>query len=869
MPSNPSIRFVPRQSRQSLRRERLSKLIDRVGESGLVIVRGAAGSGKTTAMLQWAASQTSEQAAGVWITLDATVSDRFAFWRRVFESLSDAGIDVSARASELVAGEQPVGELHNRLMRAFTGLTAPITLVVDDFHLVDEEGVGDDVALVVRSAPLVRFVIGTRTRGALELPTNSVTLEAVIVDHESLRFTLDESESVTNSMVAGARDGLGGRIHEAVGGWPLATRLVLLELDRFPHLDACAAVERVVSAQLSLDAGTTFLAGEKDSAVLRFALRSALAETVSAELAADLAGGVDTEASLSWFEREGLGSVHPDRAALSFRWQPLVQTALRAEIQRRFAHEVAPAHAIIARWHARHSEPMPAIHHAAAADDWAFVNDVVRQSFSDLMLYHQPELMAVLEEAPRNRLRANLALVAALALLHYASPSSSADRWKSLADFGLGIAGSSLRRDSRTEKLWVHSSVLAVQRITGNYEAAVSTAQRIVSLAASFDTDERAEVRGILPLLTTQVATTFLHTGRAERAHEQLRQVSILTGGTEPWSDIHAACIEALALALDGVMPAVRERLDVIGDRQTPHGWSGSYPAAGYHLATAFAALERFDTEEAVRQVSLLDNHADTIEHWPLLCEIEGIVLLIRGVSDDGAEFSRRVRERQRRTPTSGYLAARMAAVRADLLTSAGRTREARAALAPFAATMPLVALALARTHLQESTPETALQILDRMDLPASPKPRAQAEASLLRATAFLRLGDFSSAERSLAHALLVLESKELARPWMMIPRRDALQLVDRADPSRRAALGALLETVPDLFSAAAPIIALSKRELLVLRELNQTSQASLIAERLFVSPNTVKTQLRSLYRKLGVSSRAEALALAHERRLI
>ena len=41
------------------------------------------------------------------------------------------------------------------------------------------------------------------------------------------------------------------------------------------------------------------------------------------------------------------------------------------------------------------------------------------------------------------------------------------------------------------------------------------------------------------------------------------------------------------------------------------------------------------------------------------------------------------------------------------------------------------------------------------------------------------------------------------------------------------------------------------------------------IAQRLFVSPNTVKTQAISLYRKLGASSRGEAMARAEERGLI
>jgi LuxR family maltose regulon positive regulatory protein len=40
------------------------------------------------------------------------------------------------------------------------------------------------------------------------------------------------------------------------------------------------------------------------------------------------------------------------------------------------------------------------------------------------------------------------------------------------------------------------------------------------------------------------------------------------------------------------------------------------------------------------------------------------------------------------------------------------------------------------------------------------------------------------------------------------------------------------------------------------------------IAAALFVSVNTVKTHQRSIYRKLGASSRREALKIAVERRL-
>jgi LuxR family transcriptional regulator, transcriptional regulator of spore coat protein len=55
----------------------------------------------------------------------------------------------------------------------------------------------------------------------------------------------------------------------------------------------------------------------------------------------------------------------------------------------------------------------------------------------------------------------------------------------------------------------------------------------------------------------------------------------------------------------------------------------------------------------------------------------------------------------------------------------------------------------------------------------------------------------------------------------------------------------------------------LSVRERVVLSQLSEDVTLDEIARRLFVSRNTVKTQVRSVYRKIGVSTRAEAVAWA------
>jgi len=61
----------------------------------------------------------------------------------------------------------------------------------------------------------------------------------------------------------------------------------------------------------------------------------------------------------------------------------------------------------------------------------------------------------------------------------------------------------------------------------------------------------------------------------------------------------------------------------------------------------------------------------------------------------------------------------------------------------------------------------------------------------------------------------------------------------------------------------------LTDRELAVLRHFDGELSHRQIGESLYVSINTIKTHFRSIYRKLGVSSRDEALERARERGIV
>jgi LuxR family transcriptional regulator, maltose regulon positive regulatory protein len=147
--------------------------------------------------------------------------------------------------------------------------------------------------------------------------------------------------------------------------------------------------------------------------------------------------------------------------------------------------------------------------------------------------------------------------------------------------------------------------------------------------------------------------------------------------------------------------------------------------------------------------------------------------------------------------------------------------------------------------------------------------------------------GDVTEARRQLAWAMRARPSAtyllpyhavrlrlQLARVYLALAEQATVrQLLREIDDilSRRPALGTLIDEVKDfrdvLASRAAPraagAVPLTPAELRLLPYLQTHLTADMIAERLFLSSHTVKTEVKAIYRKLGVSSRNDAVQRA------
>lgn len=868
-PSAAGIRFVPRISRSVVSRARLSRALDEALASALTVVRAPAGAGKSTAIADWA--RTVNGAAGMWLTLSGPAVNRFAFWRALIDTLIDAGIDGAADAfGSVEVGPSTADSLRGILLRGFTRLTGPFLIVIDDYHLVADSAVHDDLIVLLERTPGMHVIVATRTATLLEGPGNATRVDTQVIRPSALSFTEEETMQVVNSARPDATVDDAHHIHQVLGGWPLATRALLLELEHSEDPGIERTLASVAAAQFSDRLGSEVVSTLTDPALLQFALRTSITESLSTDLAEALAPDSDVEGMLLALEQDGVGAWHRADRVPHFRYQPVIRAALEAELRRRLPGEVPALRRILGGWFADNGKPLEAIVQFDEVKDWEAMVDVVQRHYTTLTYYHRDDLFPILSAIPGAQLRKHPLLLVLLALLSYGSASAPAERLRSLANMGMTLIN--LRRGavSRIDQVWLLTALLGAQRVGGKYSQAAATGERLSELVESLSAEEREHVVGILPTLYNHIGTGYLYIERADAALPMFAAAKSSSVGQSRAIGLHADSLAALVYAMSGDMVEARRRIDEL-EADTPFdGWQGTYFAAGFHLAKSIDCLEHFDADGALEQMQMLAEHAPTIEHWPLMLRSEGLAMLTRGAAFDGATaLASKIATRSRRSPTSSSMRVLLALTQADLLLAAGQPARAARVLEPHASGGSSVQLGLARIALATARPEEALARVEELVWTEAPVHRARAEALLTKAVATAALGQDAAAVRPLELALEIMGAHGLRRPLMMLPRENLLELLGAYGDWRGAPAVRLLDGVPDVFSRFDVVARLTPREILVIKELAHTSQIALIAEALYVSPNTVKSQIRGIYRKLGVSSREDAVIVARDRGLL
>jgi LuxR family maltose regulon positive regulatory protein len=318
-----------------------------------------------------------------------------------------------------------------------------------------------------------------------------------------------------------------------------------------------------------------------------------------------------------------------------------------------------------------------------------------------------------------------------------------------------------------------------------------------------------------------------------------------------------------------------REALELAERR----GWSGIPQTTCAHVALAVAAVYDLRLEEAREHVARATACAAPVRRRNLdfiIAVLAARLAVARGTPAEGLRRLDEFEALHRRGPVPPYERPALAAQRAALLAASGELDAAEAALADVRdAPWLLVDVARAEVQLARGTPADALATLIAGSEKADTHVGSLVEQAVLEAVAHDAMGEPEQAGRALERALGLAEGSRHHGPFLNAGRRmeRLLRRQVREGTAHRAVVAELLEELADRDPAsrtALPLLEpLSKREQAVLRYLPTPLSNQEIADELFVTTNTVKTHLRSIYRKLGVARRREAVERARDLRLL
>ncbi|WP_069771467.1 LuxR C-terminal-related transcriptional regulator [Streptomyces sp. LUP30] len=881
---------VPPRPVAFLRRERLVSHLDRALQTPLTMVNGPAGAGKTLLVADWAAARETSVA---WLTTDAAGQKPGMFWAYLLQALRASGTPLPAAIGcPADAGRAPP-TLLARLAAELSVLDRPVVVVLDEYDQVTDPEIAEQLEFVLRHAgDGLRLILVTRTEPLLPLHRYRAAGDLTEIRGAELAFTCEEATELLELHGLRLPESAARGLVERTRGWAAGLRLCALAARERP--DPQTYLKEFEADRTSVaDFLLAEVLGQQPAATQDLLLRVSVLDRFRPDLVNALTGRTDAEPILAGLCRANAFVEHLEQDW--YRLHPLFGEILRAHLRVRSPGLETELHRRAARWLRGSGSLTETLGHGAAAGDWQFTADALvddlaigwlftglrSDELGELFSRMGPEaagpaaeLVRAARDLSRHEVdrglghlrRAEHGLAAELGLT--AAGAGPA------ADLGELFPG---RPDPTTGwRLPDSDPALAEARLTcallealaarltgapARAEVAATAAETLRDVVPAHLLERHPE---LIALLLAHLGSARLWAGRFEDAHTALTGAAGSAAGASTAlaredSLGRLALIDYLNGRLAGAERTARAALTEMERYGLPQP-SGSGMG---RLVLAAVAVERDDLSLAQ---ALL---AEAAEPHPALRDpvmeagraiATARLHLARG--DIGAALA----AAERTVPAA--VASPWAQGQTALVVSAahladGRPETAVKVLQELTEATPACTVASARAELAAGRPLAAIDLLDRLRAEDRCGPAVTVRALLVRAQAADEAG-----ERAAARGLVALALREARRDGLRRPFAEAGPWI-RPFLAASASRGPTTDAHPHARPSDGPpppmVEELTGRERDVLRRLALAMSTQEIAADLYLSVNTVKTHLKSAYRKLSVSRRNEAVRRARD----
>jgi LuxR family maltose regulon positive regulatory protein len=923
--------FVPRAHPDLVARPRLIDELDAGLRCKLTQISAPAGFGKTTLLSTWVARQ-SVPVAWVSLDVRDNEPRRFwayviAALQTVWPEVGKRAFAM-VQAPQPPAMEGVVTELLNDVAE----VTGEAVLVLDDYHAITEPAIHKVVGFFLDHCPRsLHLMVASRTQPPLPLPLLRARRQLTEIKVDHLRFTAPETDTFFNrTMGLALSEDEVAALETLTEGWAAGLQLAALSMqeagDAAGFLSSFSGSHRYVFDYLAQE-----VLNHQVPARRAFLLRTAILERMCGSLSEAVTDQPAGQTTLAELERNNLFVVPLDQDRHWYRYHHLFRDFLLARLHEESApSDVAELHRKAGRWHADRAALPEAIHHALAAEDFERARGLIVDAV--MSMYESSDLRTLLDwvgRLPPSMVDgdAYLSMAAAWASLATGDSDNVEPRLRSVERLlDVQADGSSATFEVSADVRGALGEISCIRSTLAFNRMDLDGAQHLsrqadAYLAPDVETGVFNTRLALRSIVAFNLALTYEFSGDTRAAVVTFETAIKLLREDEnlhllPMAISHLAQLQVV----QGQLRAARKTYELAFDAAQEGPVSPLTGIAYTGLGTLL--YERDDLEQAATYLARGIELGKPWFHWEIILEgYTGLarIALARG---DAAKAMAQLDdlESQARRMELGWALPSVMAYRALFQARSGDVEAAATWAESFSLpeeghipyTSEGYSLILARIFQLQGQWARAQHLLERLIATSRTGGRSGAvlRALALQAVVQAEQGEQAAALTTLTRALALAEPEGYVRTFVDLgapmqallhempampettsrllaafetagvplpesdipatsPRRDAEGLAASREPvAQRAAQQRGSEPLSEPLIEA-PIEALTNRELDVLALMAEGLTNQEIADRLFISVNTVKTHAKNLYVKLDVRNRAQAARRASDLDLV
>jgi LuxR family transcriptional regulator, maltose regulon positive regulatory protein len=878
---------VPPVDQSTVDRPRLTEVIDTALERGHLIVSTPAGSGKTNLLAAWAGREKQGREVA-WLTVGEGEGDPERFLDHLGAALSSTV--VGTRAAMALTGTPGSGDEAHLAVLAEAGsdLGLEVVVVLDDFHLLvgsDTEGL---LRRVLRYPPgPLHFVVLSREEPALAQTALRLQGRLREFGPTDLAFTLEETAEFFQLRGLKLAADEVEQLHGESVGWVAAIRAASEGLaGATAGRDVAAAVKS--ARRFAWEYFAAEVIGRQAPEIQEFLRRATTVDPVCGLVADALTGREGGARTLADLYRSRL-FLEPDGAMTDerctwYRWHPMFAGVLRGQLRDAEPGLESELHRTAADWMSHHGMAAEAVEHALAGGAVDTAARVLEDNWVELVLagqgadvglllslfdpdrvYSDPEfaLIAAFMSAQEKDLSRGC-LLAQEAVEHHGGLSPDRQLTVELTAVNVRLCVAGLNGCTDSENLYP-SGLSMLEQVAGGHRS-LTVAQRRLRTALLYHL-------GTFELSQWRYDDAVGHLGEALAESAILGMASFVLD-----TRAQLAVLDLLAGRLGMALSVARDVID------TPQNRSVHFDQ---RLAVALMVMATVHEYHGEREEALewLRQARDTVRPSDRVNRLRIAFLTHRVLLEQGqlapaeqALDDLRTLAGRMQSPTWTQLTVAVAEA-SGLLAS----REVEAALKRLesvasAASGPPENLFWRRHYaellLHVGRAEEARELLKPVIAPGGSR-LLQVQALLVDCLAAEALGSNDDSAGSLTSAVRLAAPEAIAQPFLSnaaglrAPLERLLHQGTAYDKFLAELLARMREEAPVDTALPAHVEQLSARELEVLHVLRDGADNDAIAAELFISPNTLRSHIKKINRKLGTTNRREAVNRARRMRLL